>query len=271
MKPRHAIPCLLILLAVAFFVSCQKSFHQETERYVFISANISLPYWQEAQAGFMDAASVLGVKAEFTGPNTYAPEEQLKAFQAAVATHPTGILVSPTRPELFKDAIDAAMQAGIPVICVDSDSPGSRRMLFMGTDNYRAGIEIGNRIAQLLHERGLVVVISIPGQFNLDERYRGVQDALKKYKEMEITRTIDDKGESRQAADQLATLIDHKQRIDGIVCLEASGGPGAAEALQRFGLSGRIPIVAMDKNPETLDWIKKGVIPRRRSLKNLTR
>jgi ribose transport system substrate-binding protein len=44
------------------------------------------------------------------------------------------------------------------------------------------------------------------------------------------------------------------------VCVEASGGPGAAEALHRLNLDGKIPIVAMDKTPETLDFIAQGVI-----------
>jgi ribose transport system substrate-binding protein len=37
--------------------------------------------------------------------------------------------------------------------------------------------------------------------------------------------------------------------------LEASGGPGAAEALHR--VDAKIPIVGFDKDPETLDWIDR--------------
>ncbi len=251
---------LAVLLAVVSFASCQKSFHAKDERFVFVAANVKLPYWQEAEAGFVGAARVLGVKGEFTGPDRYAPEEELRAFQNAVATHPAGILVSPARPEIFKDAIDNAMQAGIPVICVDSDSPESRRILFIGTNNYRAGLESGERIAQLMHGHGALVVITIPGQFNLDERARGLEDALKKYPSIYTTKILNDSGNSQIAQDELSGLLQNKEKIDGIVCLEASGGPGAAKALDRFEMSGKIPVVAMDANPETLNWISKGVI-----------
>jgi ribose transport system substrate-binding protein len=89
----------LILLAIlvfpaTFLVSCRKPFHQETERYFFVSVNIALPYWQEAKAGFMDSARVLGVKAEFLGPDSYSPEEELEAFKKAVDRRPAGILIS---------------------------------------------------------------------------------------------------------------------------------------------------------------------------------
>ena len=254
---------LAIFVVTAGLASCQKPFHQENERYVFIAANTTLPYWQEAQAGFMAAAKELGVKAEFSGPETYSPDAELAEFQKAVDRNPSGILISPARPEMFKSAIDAAVKSGIPVICADSDAPDSARILFIGTDNYQAGTESGKRIAQTLHNQGRVLVIAIPGQYNSDERARGLADALKKYPDMKITRTLDDKGDPRVANDQVSALLeskDEKDKFDGIVCLEASGGPGAAEALHRLNLDGKIPIVAMDKNQETLDYIKEGVI-----------
>jgi ribose transport system substrate-binding protein len=251
---------IALLLSVGIFSSCQKPFHEETERYIFVAANTSLPYWQEAKAGFMGAARGLGVKAEFTGPDTYSPQDELEAFQKAVEKHPSGIAVSPAKPEVFEDAIDAAVKSGIPVICVDSDAPESRRILFVGTDNYQAGLSSGKRIAELVHGDGRVIVITIPGQLNLDERVRGITEAFKKFPGIKIGRTLDDKGDPRSANDQISALMDAKEKIDGIVCVEASGGPGAAEALHRLNLGGKIPVVAMDKTPETLDFIAQGII-----------
>jgi len=103
-------------------------------------------------------------------------------------------------------------------------------------------------------------VITIPGQLNLEERLRGLTEALKKFPEVKISRTLDDKGDPRSANDQISSLLGAKTQIDGIVCLEASGGPGVAEALHRLNLGGKIPVVAMDKTPETLDFIADGVI-----------
>ncbi len=251
---------LAILAALVLSASCQKPYHQETEHYYFVAANINLPYWQEANAGFTDAARTLGVKADFNGPESYSPDEELDAFQKAVSSHPSGILISPAQTEKFKDAINAAVQQGIPVICIDSDTPDSKRVMFIGTDNYNAGVESATRLAQVIHGEGNVVLITIPGQHNLDERLRGVNDTLKKSPKIKIIQTIDDKGDPRLANDQVSALVAKKEKIDAILCLEASGGPGAAQVLHRLDLGGKIPIVAMDKNPETLDYIQQGVI-----------
>ena len=261
MKSRSAkLVTLGIVLAAAFLASCQKPFHEETERYVFVSSNITLPYWQEAQVGFKDAARALGVKADFTGPDTYNPDDELAAFRKAVAAHPSGILVAPGRPEIFNSAIDDTIKQGIPVITVDTDAPDSHRVLFIGTDNRRAGAESGGHIAELLHGQGNVVIVAIRGQLNQEERIAGAKEALGGYSKIKVTHFLDDKGDPRNANDLISALLDQKEKLDGILCLEASGGPGSAEALHRLNLEGKIAEVAFDKNPETLDWISNGVI-----------
>jgi ribose transport system substrate-binding protein len=202
----------------------------------------------------------MGVKAEMDGPATLSPQEELDSFNKAVALHPAGILISVTNQQLLKPAIDSAVLQGIPVICIDADAPDSHRVLFVGTDNFRAGQESGKRMADILKGQGQVVIISIPGQLNLDERVRGVTEALKKYPGIKISQTIDDKGDARNANDGISALLAKKEKIDGVICLEASGGSGVAEALHRLDLTGKTAVVAFDKDPETLDAIEKGWI-----------
>lgn len=258
---RHSLRVLVpVTLLIGLQVSCAPSYHEKDERYVFVAFNTSLPYWQEAESGLEDSAKQLGVKAELVGPTNFSPNDELTAFQQAVSQKPAGILLSAANPEIFRDPINVAVQVGIPVICVDADSPDSKRILFVGTDNFRAGQESAKRMAELLRGKGNVVVITIPAQFNLGERVRGVEEALKKYPGIKITKTLDDKGDSRNAYDAVSALLQGKDKPDGIIGLEASGGEGAADALHRVDLDGKIPIVAFDKDPETLDWIQRGAI-----------
>jgi ribose transport system substrate-binding protein len=260
MKIRHAHVLLPAILLGGLSTACQQPYHQPEERYVFVAFNTGLPYWQEAEAGLNDAAKQMGVKAELTGPAAFSAEEELKAFQQAVAQRPSGIMLSAANPDIFKDPINTAVLQGIPVICVDADSPDSKRVMFIGTDNFRAGQENGKRMAEVLGGKGSVVVISIPSQFNISERMRGVAEALKKYPAVKITKTIDDKGDPRVADDAIAALFRGKDKPDGIISLEASGGSGAAEALHIVSLEGKVPVVTFDKDPETLDWIQRGAI-----------
>ncbi len=260
MKIRRLSSLLLVPVAGIVLASCATPYHQQEERYVFIASNINLPYWQEAQAGLQDVAKQMGVKAELDGPEKFDAQAELDAFKKAADSKPSGILVSVAKPELFQDAINSAIAVGIPVIAVDADAPDSKRVLFIGTDNYRAGQESAKRMAQILQGKGSIVLIVLGGQQNIEERLRGVTDTLKKFPDIKVVQTIDDSGDPRVANDSTSNLLHAKTKVDGILCLEASGGEGAAEAVHRQDMDGKISIVAFDKDPETLEWIERGVI-----------
>ena len=259
-KHGATLASVLILGGSALIVSCTKPYHEENERYVFVATNVNLPYWQNAEAGFLDAAKALGVKGELVGPPGYQPNAELGMFRRALEQSPTGICLSAGKPEIFQAEIDAAISQGIPVICVDADVPRSRRLLYSGTDNVKAGRESLQRMAALLGDKGNIAVVTIQGQHNLDDRVSGVADALKNFPALKLTKILDDKGDARSAFDQVSELLQKKERIDGIICLEATGGSGAAEALHRLSMEGKLPIVAFDDDPETLDWIERGAI-----------
>ena len=258
--PKYIFAAGFAAMGIAI-ASCEKPYHQPEERYVLVTANVNLPYWQEAQAGLTDIGKTAGVKVEMEGPATLSPSEELSVFQKVVAQNPAGIMVSASDPALFKESINKAVLQGIPVICMDSDSPDSRRVLFIGTDNFRAGQESGKRMADLLDGQGRIILIALPGQLNTEERVRGVNEVLKKYPGIKVVGTIDDRGDPRAAYDAVSDLlVNKKEKIDGIICLEASGGQGAADVLHRMDLTRKIKIVAFDKDPQTLDAIEHGLI-----------
>jgi ribose transport system substrate-binding protein len=248
-------PLLLLLLLSA----CSRSGHAPDEKYYLVASNIKVPYWQSALAGLTRGATDLQVRAEMTGPEKYDPEAQRDRFRQIVATKPTGIMVSAANPELMRGEIDAAISAGIPVITMDSDAPDSRRLFFIGTNNYQAGLTGGRVLAQRLSRKGNVVVFTIPTQDNLIERLRGYQDALADT-QIKIVQTVDIRGDPALAFDKTMEIIQGgKLNVDGFVCLEATAGKEVAEVIARHKLSGKV-VIAMDADADTLNWIEKGGI-----------
>jgi ribose transport system substrate-binding protein len=150
-----------VAILLVLTLSCGSA-HDSDEFFVLVSANLQLPYWKAAGAGFSNAAAQMKVRADFTGPQTYDPKAERDALDAAVQKKATGILLAVTDPALLKDSIDKAVAAGVPVITIDSDAPSSKRLFFIGTNNYQAGFTGGQRLAQELHGKGNVVVFSMP-------------------------------------------------------------------------------------------------------------
>ena len=252
----RAVICCVVMLTAS---GCSQSRHEGTETFYLVGSNTKVPYWQSVLAGLNRAASDLQVKATMVGPEKYNPKEQRGIFRDIVAKKPTGIMISASDPVLLKDDIDAAIAAGIPVITVDSDAPKSKRLLFIGTNNYQAGISGGQVLAKRLGDKGNVVVMTSASQDNLSERLRGYQAALA-YTNVKVIQVVDVQGDPSLAFDKILEIIDSARiKVDGFVGLDSTAGKSAAEVLDRRHVKGKT-IVAMDADPGTLDWIEKGAI-----------
>jgi ribose transport system substrate-binding protein len=252
---------LLSLLPVALFVTSLLSCaaHDSNEYYVFVAANLQVPYWQAAGAGFTKAAGLFKVRADFVGPNSYDPKAERDALDQAVQQKATGILLGVTDPVLLQDSIDKAIAAGIPVITMDSDAPASKRLFFIGTNNYAAGVSGGMRLAEELKGKGNVVVFTMPDQRNMQDRLRGYRDTLE-HAGIKITRVVDIQGDPRIAFDTTTQILGkEKDQVDAFACLEAQSGKEVAGVLNSYKITDKV-VMAMDTDPETLDWIKKGGI-----------
>ncbi|MBV9183892.1 MAG: substrate-binding domain-containing protein [Acidobacteria bacterium] len=250
--------CLLLLAALVWLPGCGG---HSGETYVLVSTNIKIPYWQSASAGFARSAQQLGVGYSFVGPDVYDANAERDALENAIQKKPAGILISVSDANVVKDGIDHAVAAGIPIITLDSDAPSSKRLFFIGTNNYQAGMAGGKRLIQELKGKGDVVVFTMPSQPNLTERLHGYRDALENSPQIKLSHMVDMKGDSRIAFDTTTQLLanDKKEHIDAFVCLEALSGKEVATVLDNNGIKGKT-IVAMDTDPETLSWIQKGVI-----------
>ncbi len=250
--------CCVLLLA---FWGCGGGgpSHQSTEKYFLVCANPKIPYWQEAGAGFLAAARELGVQAEVAGPDVYDAQAELQELRRVLARKPAGVLVSAGNAELLTPEINAAIEAGTPVVTVDADAPQSRRLFFVGTNNYEAGQMGGRLLTKLLGGKGTVVFFTIAGQKNLEERLDGYRAVLEASPGIRIAAVQDMKGDPRLAFDLAQGYVDKKSVPDAFVALESSSGAEIADVLERARIEGKT-ILAMDAVQNTLEWIEKGSI-----------
>ena len=253
--------CLILTVSTSLLSLCACRQHASNETYFLISNNLKLPYWQAVNSGFERAATDYGVHARLVGPDTYDSAAELDAFRHAIASHPSGILISAADASSFRADINDAVQAGIPIITVDSDAPSSQRLYFIGTDNLAAGHLGADRLVDKLNGKGNIVFFSIPGQPNLDERLHGYKDVIADHPGMKIIDVLNVKGDPAIAFDQTRQYLSRKgpDKVDAFVSLESSSGPAIAEVLKRANATDRT-LIAMDVGPETLGLIKSGNI-----------
>jgi len=261
---------ILLLLPVFFLASCNTERRGTDESgsrfpgkrkdlYFLVSALGANTYFYDHKEGLRLAGEFFGVETRYKGPPDLNMPAMIQAIELAVAQNPGGIMVIGFE-ESLNDAVNKAVDAGIPVVTLDSDLPNSKRIAFVGTGNYDAGFKGGTKLAELVGGRGKVAILTKVGQPNLEERVRGYREALARYPGIEIVRIADTKSEVPMAAQAAAAVLAAVRDLAGFGCVEAAGGAGCATALKEAGLAGQVKVVAMDRDNDILNYIKNGVI-----------
>jgi ribose transport system substrate-binding protein len=259
MKAIKGIVLAVLALGILSTAGCDR--HSNKEVYYLVSANLNLPYWQTAAAGFNKAAAQYKVTARVVGPENYDALAELDALNKGVAAKPAGILISVADAKVLQPGIDAAIAAGIPVVTVDSDADASKRLFFIGTNNLEAGRMGGKHAVEKLGGKGNVVFFSFPGQPNTEERLKGFKDVFAGHPEIKIVEVVDVKADARNAFDntQAFMALTGPKKIDAFISLESASGKIVADAVSRAKGSDRL-VMAWDANQDTLDGIKTGII-----------
>lgn len=230
------------------------------ERYVMVSNVAAHPYWLDAQAGGEDAAAELGVTWEYTGPAEFDTPAQVNALEQLIPTEPAGIVVAALQPDSLVPVIDRAVEAGIPVVTVDTDAPTSKRSTYLGTNNYQAGRTMGEVMIDLLGGSGKVGVASVPGQFNLEERIRGIRDVFSEADgDLDLVDVVDDKNDDSATADAVVAMLQANPEI-GLVGSINAVGAGVAAALRQTNNVGKIKAVTFDITEPIISAIEDDVI-----------
>lgn len=110
--------------------------------YVIVKS-MSSDFWRAAADGAEDEAEALGVTVTVIGPNSNTDiADQVQMLNNAINSKPDGIGIAASDKEAVMDSLQAAMDAGIPVICFNSGVPGAPEgsvYATASTNNYNAG------------------------------------------------------------------------------------------------------------------------------------
>jgi ribose transport system substrate-binding protein len=228
---------------------------------VLISHVYSNPYWQYVRAGAERAAKERNAIVEFQGPDSASVDEGIKLINMAYAAKVSGIIAYVQDEERYKPVIDKVVQGEVPIVTVDSDSEKSKRLAYVGTDNVAAGNEGAKELIEQIGNEGKVAIIM--GGKNVKNQVERV-NGFKEY----ISRNSSISIEAIESSDSYlleAELAAKKIMIDNwdvkaIFCTSALDGVGAAKAISKLGMAGKVKIICFDDLPETLEAIKSGLI-----------
>jgi ribose transport system substrate-binding protein len=240
----------------------QKPRKAEGDVFVQIVTNGISPFWDPMAIGMKKTAGELGCKAEWSGPRDATVAEQKQMVEGAVAKGADGIALSCIEAKASEPIINALIEQKIPVITFDSDSPGSKRLAYIGTNNFNAGKAAGEAAVKLLPNGGKFVAFvgNISAQ-NARERHDGFVEATKGHNIELVGAPIDDGKDATRARRNVEdAMAKHGDQVQGFLGLFSYNGPAIVQAVTAAGKRDKYKIVAFDAEPKTLEELAKGNI-----------
>ena len=229
-----------------------------SELYIFNLCMRNIEFFDVHIEAFELAGQLLGVKTMVMGPSAYDTPAQISSMKASIAMNPAGILIFPPGPELGP-VINQAIEAGIPVVTICGDVPGSKRIAFVGINQYEVGVVGGEYLAKILNEKGKIGILSMTAPM-FQDRAQGYRDTFAKYPEMKIAAEGDTKADLPTGISVAKSILTAHPDLNAFVCVDSVGAMSAVTAVKEAGLVGKVKILGMDRNSDTVQYIGKGLI-----------
>ena len=256
----------MAVLAAAAFVSTAAAAETDNpfrckpgEKYVMNVMVSGVEYWFPVYEMFKQAGRQLGCETAYTGTPEYDVNKQIATFDQALAQNPAGILVHPMNSDPFIEPINRAIDQGTAVVTFAADSPLSKRISFITSDNSREGAYAADAIAAKLGGKGEYAVLENPGQDNHDKRIAAfIARMTEKYPDMKLVGRAASNQDPNKAYQGLMSLVQAHPNLTAVFMPEANSAIGAAQASKESG--GKILVMCADVNANILDMIKAGEV-----------
>jgi ribose transport system substrate-binding protein len=235
------------------------------------------PFWNVAAAGAKAGAKEFNADVEILFPKDLGDQKQM--VEGLIARGIDGIAISP---------IDAANQVGFiddvgkktNVITHDSDAPKSKRICFVGMDNYRAGRAAGKLVKEAIPGGGKIMIfVGRLEQLNAQQRRQGVIDEVldRALQSLDSVQYDPNSGEIKDGkysilstrtdgfdyAKAKANAEDALTSTPDLACmvgLFAYNAPMCLEAIKGANKVGKVRVVSFDEQDATLQGIKDGAV-----------
>lgn len=203
-------------------------------RIVLIAQEVDNPFWREIEQGAKAAAEAYALSLSYIGPSRINPEEQIRLLSKIITSKPYAIIVQGLDNPTYRALIDEAYDLGITIVTIDADEQGSKRLAYVGSDNRKAGQQLGEQVALATGGSGQIGVLMGSSAINQKLRLQGFKDAISAYPQLRIVDTRTTSNSRLRAAEQTAELLQEHPAIRAIVGLSALDGSGMAEAIRRL-------------------------------------
>jgi ribose transport system substrate-binding protein len=243
-------------------------------RVAFVTNTVA-DFWVIAEAGAKAAAAETGVDVAVLMP-AEGISDQKRMIEDQLTKGVKGVAVSPIDPANQTEFLDKVAQHA-SLITHDSDAPDSRRLAFIGVDNYAAGRAAGELVKEALPNGGKIAIfVGRMEQDNARRRRQGLidevlgrsndpsrfdpPDAQIKQDKWHIVGTYTDQSDRSRGKANVEDVLSRHPDLAGAIGLFAYNPPLILEALKVAGKLNQVKVIGFDEQAETLAGVRDGSV-----------
>ncbi len=261
MKYRVYLAALLFssLLGGCVFSSASQT---ENPKIAVITQSDKEYFWQVMFAGAKSAGVEYGLEVDLFAPaieDSY--RQQITLIEKVVRDGYDALLFASCDYNATVAAVEAAMDAGVQVVTIDSGIASGRGISFIGSDNLAAGYAAGKILGSFTQNTANVAIVGT-GKFAASsiQRNQGVLEYLEQTPGMQ-PQVGSFSPSNREAPYQaILAILEQNPEIGAIVALNEWSALGVGQAIDELELGEKLPVVAFDNNEESVQMLEKGVI-----------
>jgi simple sugar transport system substrate-binding protein len=211
-------------------------------------------FWDVVQNGAETAGEDLRISVDYQSDGD--PQRQAQLIDAAVNQDVDGIVVSMANPDALQDAVEAAVEAGIPVVTINSGAERSTEfgaIGHVGQDEAIAGQGAGRQLAAAGAAKVLCVVHEA-GNIGLEQRCSGASEGLGS----PVTPLQVDINDLQGAQSTITSQLQSDPDIDAVLTLNSAVAALAVTAAEDAGSEAQV--ATFDLNQDVISGIQDGEI-----------
>lgn len=260
---RNKAAVLCVLLAGALLSGCAAP-GTAAEQYsvALVAKSTETEFWLSVFAGAEAAATEYNIRLDITGPETEEDyEAQNRMIAEAVSAGADALVFSAIDYENNASAIDAAAEAGVKVVAIDSSVASGMVSTYIGTDNHAAGRMAAQAALDGVEGQLTVGLVNYDiSSANGQERELGVRELLGESGRAEVVAVINTLAEAGQAQKDAEAMLREHPEINVLIAFNEPTSVGAAYAVDSLDLSESVFLVGFDSNVATVDGLQDGCV-----------
>ena len=219
-------------------------------------------FWTTVKSGADAAGAEFDAEILWNGPPKETEiAEQIDILQDMLSRGVDGIVMAACDENALVETINTAMDAGVPVVTIDSGVKSDRPVSFIATDNIEGAVAAADALADLIGGEGKVGLIPfVPGAATSEQREAGFKQGIEKHSDVELASVIHCHSDVAKAMAATEDMLSAHPDLKGIFAANEAACIGAMNALATAGKTGEVKLVAFDASPEQVEAMKAGSV-----------